>query len=73
MYKFFLTLIGIVVGVALAIGVTRLARAMLYGISPTDVFTFATVTTLLLLVMLAAGWMTVRQGVSVDPVALLRE
>jgi putative ABC transport system permease protein len=68
-----LTVIGIVVGVALAIGVTRFAEAMLYGVSPTDVFTFASVTTLLLLVTLAAGWMTVQQGVRVDPVALLRE
>jgi predicted permease len=68
-----LTAIGIVMGVALAVGVTRFARAMLYGVSPTDVLTFASVSALLLLVTLAAGWMTVRQGFKVDPVALLRE
>jgi predicted permease len=68
-----LTAIGIVVGLALAVGVTRFARAMLYGVSPTDVLTFATVSALLLLVTLAAGWITVRQGLRVDPVALLRE
>lgn len=68
-----LTAIGIVVGVALAAGVTRFARAMLYGVSPTDLLTFASVSALLLLVTLAAGWITLRQGLKVDPAALLRE
>jgi ABC-type antimicrobial peptide transport system permease subunit len=68
-----LTAVGIVVGAALAVGVTRVARAMLYGISPTDVLTFASVGALLLLVTLAAGAITIRQGLRVNPVALLRE
>jgi hypothetical protein len=68
-----LTAIGIAVGVALAVGVTRFARAILYGVSPTDALTFVSVSALLLLVTLTAGWITVQRGLKVDPVSLLRE
>jgi predicted permease len=68
-----LTAVGIVVGAAIAVGVTRMAAAMLYGVSPTDVLTFASVGALLLLVTLAAGSIAIRQGLRVNPVALLRE
>jgi hypothetical protein len=50
-----------------------MAAAMLYGVSPTDVLTFASVGALLLLVTLAAGSIAIRQGLRVNPVALLRE
>jgi putative ABC transport system permease protein len=42
-----LTAVGIVVGAAMAVGATRVAAAMLYGVSPTDVLTFAGVGALL--------------------------
>lgn len=48
-------------GSALAVGVTRLVRAMLYGVSATDAPTFAGVGALLPVVTVAAGWVTLRQ------------
>lgn len=62
----------IIIGAVMAAGVTRFARAMLYGVTPTDVLTSVSVGGLLLAVTLAAGWIPVRRGLRVDPVALLR-
>jgi len=67
-----LMLPGIVAGVAVSLGVTRLLRSLLYDIGPTDPLTFAAVCTLLLLVGLAASWMPARRASRVDPVRSLR-
>jgi ABC-type antimicrobial peptide transport system permease subunit len=67
-----LTGIGVLLGAALAIAVTRLMSALLYGLSPTDPVTFAGTAGVLLLVTVAAGYLATRQGVTRDPVALLR-
>ena len=46
--------VGLVVGLGLAIALSRFAASWLYGISPTDVFTFTGVSILLLVVSVAA-------------------
>lgn len=67
-----LTLLGIAAGLAAAFGLTRLMRTMLYGVSPTDLLTFAAIACVLLLVALLACWIPARRAAKVDPLVALR-
>jgi ABC-type lipoprotein release transport system permease subunit len=67
-----LVLIGGAVGVVLAGGVTWSISRYLYGISSTDVVTFATIPVLLTGVALVAALVPARRASSVDPVTALR-
>jgi ABC-type lipoprotein release transport system permease subunit len=49
----YLAVIGVLIGLAGAFAITRLMTSLLFGVSPTDVMTFALVTVGLLLVALA--------------------
>jgi predicted permease len=64
--------IGMVIGIALAIGLTRILASELYGVSPTDPLTFFSVLLLLSGVALLAAWLPARRATRVDPVAALR-
>ncbi|MGH9349381.1 MAG: ADOP family duplicated permease [Vicinamibacterales bacterium] len=64
--------IGIVAGVGVAALVTRLMRAILFGISPTDPLTYVTVTAVLFLVALLACWLPARRALRTDPLDALR-
>jgi putative ABC transport system permease protein len=67
-----LTIAGVVVGVGASIGLTRLMTSMLFGVSPTDVPTFASVAVLLTIVALAACIIPARRAMKVDPMFALR-
>jgi predicted permease len=67
-----LTVIGIVLGTALAAVATRLLAVLLYGLSPTDPLTFAGIGILLLAVTLLAAFAAARRGLNVDPTKVLR-
>jgi ABC-type antimicrobial peptide transport system permease subunit len=67
-----LVLIGVTIGIAAAIGVTRFMSAMLYGIHADDPLTFAGVAILLTLVALAACYIPARRAMRVDPIVALR-
>ncbi len=67
-----LTLIGGAVGIVLAAGATQLLRSMLFGITPTDGFTFAAVSLLFLIVALLASWLPARRAARIDPVTAMR-
>jgi predicted permease len=65
-------LAGIGVGLVGAVLLTRTLRAMLFGVSPTDVPSYAALTAVMLLVALAALYLPARRASRVDPMEALR-
>lgn len=63
---------GVALGVAAALGVTRLLESLLFEVQPTDPFTFVCVITLLIAVGLAAAFFPARRAAKIDPMAALR-
>jgi ABC-type antimicrobial peptide transport system permease subunit len=69
-----LALCGIAIGIQSALAATRLVASTLFGLSPSDLPTFTSVSLLLLLVALFAGYLPARRASAIDPnVALRRE
>jgi predicted permease len=64
--------IGIAIGLAGALGVTRFLAGLLYGISPADPPTFTAVTILLAAVALVACYIPAQRAMKVDPIVALR-
>jgi putative ABC transport system permease protein len=67
-----LSVLGAVVGVALAAASTALLRGLLYGVQPLDPATFLAATGLLVAVSAFAAYLPARRAASVDPITLLR-
>ena len=67
-----LTLAGLAVGVAGALGATRLLEQMLFGVRPWDPLTFSAVTLFVLLVAIAACALPALSATRVNPLATLR-
>jgi putative ABC transport system permease protein len=68
-----LSAIGIGAGLALAVVATRLIDSLLFATSPTDVMTFAAVSTLLVVVAAAASLVPALRASRVDPLVALRD
>ncbi len=64
--------IGVGLGLVAALGVTRLLRGFLTGVSPTDPATFITVVAAFLTVALSACLLPARRAARVDPLVALR-
>jgi putative ABC transport system permease protein len=65
-------LAGIIIGVAAALALARLASALLVGVTASDPSIYAITCTLLLLVAFGAGYLPARRAARVDPTVVLR-
>jgi len=64
--------IGLAIGLAGAIGLTRLLQGLLFGVQPGDPLTFAFVAGILALAALAASMVPANRAARVDPLVALR-
>jgi putative ABC transport system permease protein len=64
--------VGLVAGVAASLALSRLIRAQLWGVTPTDPLTFAAVSLLMTTVALLACVLPVRRALRVDPASALK-
>jgi ABC-type antimicrobial peptide transport system permease subunit len=67
-----LTALGLAIGIAGSVGLTRVLRGILYGVAPTDWPTFTAVAILLAAVALTACLAPARRAAGVDPSTALR-
>jgi ABC-type antimicrobial peptide transport system permease subunit len=70
--SFALAISGIGIGSIAALLVLRYLSSLLYGVQTTDAVTFASAGSLLLLVVLLAGYLPARRAALIDPVTTLR-
>jgi predicted permease len=67
-----LALVGIIVGLVGALGLTRMMSSLLFGVTPTDPSTFFSVSALLLFVALSACLFPAGRAMRIDPMVALR-
>ena len=67
-----MTLVGVLIGLGGAIGLTRFLESQLYEVEPTDPATFAVVSALLAVFALLACLLPARRATKVNPMVALR-
>ncbi len=65
--------IGLLVGLPLALGMSRLVAGLLYGVASNDLVTFAGVAVILACVAFIACYIPARRAMRVDPMIALRD
>lgn len=68
-----LTFIGLAVGVAASLGLTRILSGMLYDVQPFDPGVFAAMIAVMGAIALFACWIPARRAMKVDPIVALRD
>jgi len=68
----FLTVFGVVLGLAAAFALTRLLSGLLFGVEAFDLSTFTTISLLLVFVSLLACYLPARRAMRIDPLQALR-
>jgi putative ABC transport system permease protein len=68
-----LSAIGVIIGIAAALILTRLMTTMLVGVKPTDPLTFVSMVLLFLVIAIASSWIPAIRAAAVDPNQALRE
>ena len=68
----FLTLAGLAAGIAVSLALTRYLKSVLFGVTATDLLTYAAVALLLCLVSFVACYIPARRATKVDPMVALR-
>ena len=66
------TAIGVAIGIAGSLALTRTMQSLLFGVSPTDALTLAAVSLLLASMSMLACWIPTRRAMRVDPIVALR-
>ncbi|HEX6966305.1 MAG TPA: ABC transporter permease [Gemmatimonadaceae bacterium] len=64
--------VGIAIGLAASVVVTRFLAALLFGVTPDDPVTLAGAVALMTIVAVAASWFPARRAAEVDPAVVLR-
>jgi putative ABC transport system permease protein len=67
-----LALVGVAIGIGAALGLTQLMTHLLFGVTAHDAFTFAAVSSLLIVVALFACYLPARRATLVDPAVAIR-
>ena len=67
-----LAVVGVVVGMASALALTRYITSVLYGVEAKDPLVFLAAPAILTLVALLAAWIPARRASRVDPIEALR-
>jgi putative ABC transport system permease protein len=63
---------GLGIGLVGALGITRVIRSLLFGVTPTDPLSFGIITLFLTAVAAVASWIPARRATGVDPIIALR-
>ncbi|HEV3329615.1 MAG TPA: ABC transporter permease [Bryobacteraceae bacterium] len=71
-YGLGLAAVGVVLGMAAAVGLTQLMKSLLFGISPVDPLTYAAVPVVLGTAAALASYLPARRAAAVDPVEALK-
>jgi putative ABC transport system permease protein len=67
-----LVVLGLAIGLVVSLGLSRVIASQLWGVSPYDPLTLASVAAVLLLTGLVACWVPARRATRVDPLVALR-
>jgi ABC-type antimicrobial peptide transport system permease subunit len=67
-----LALLGMAIGVIVALGLMHFLSSMLFGVAPTNPLTFVMVTMILVAIALLASYVPARRAMKVDPMAARR-